>query len=324
MMKTVKITHKEFAIEAIINNSDEIEVREGENGRFYITVVAKKIKKSNAVPILPGFKRVYEISLENGKKYICKTNECIIQNESDGSYFTWCPISDTIIENGFGRLNLDNAVFNDENFHEEVTPELEAIHDFIRLYGGIYMVTFTASKGSDGIAKFVPNANPWVNICYENSSDDTDAVRESKKYADTLKEGAKFCIEYGELWDYICQSLIDRELATFDEVVKDSKRLGTYCNNDGEKLLETGTKLEYMIGGLYGLAGCVWRWTQESWGTKQKVCRGGSLNNPSFKTPLFYRYDICTTSSGHSIGFGGVLYGSTDICYPTQMIDMAK
>ncbi|MDD2376982.1 MAG: hypothetical protein PHD15_06235 [Clostridia bacterium] len=297
MLKTVKITHKKFAIEGIINNSEEIE-----------------IKEASGIPVFPGFKRVFDIA----------PGQFLIKNKADGSYFTWVPVSDEIIENSFGRLNLDEDTFGREHFHEEVTPELEAIHDFIRMYGGFYMATFPASKGNKGkqeIAKFVPSADPWVNICYEDSSNKTDVVRESKKYADTFKDGIKFCIEYGELWDYACQSLIDREIATFWEVVKNSNHLGNYYNNEEGKLLKTGAKPEYMVGGLYGLAGCVWRWTQESFGTERTACRGGSFYDYSYNYPAFYRNISRTDDVYDSIGFGGVLYGSTDICYPSVMLD---
>lgn len=316
-MKTVKITHKEFEIEAIINNSEEIEIREGENGRFYITAVAKQLKVPSGIPIFSGFKRVFDIAVE----------QFVIQNEADGSYFTWVPVSKEIIENGFGRLNLDNDKFDRENFHEEVTEELEAIHDFIRMYGGFYMATFPASKGKIGkqeIAKFVPGAYPWVNICYENSSDKTDVVREAKKYTKILKNGVKFCIEYGELWDYACQSLIERNLVTFDEIVKKSSRFGNCYNNEEGEILKTGTKSEYMLGGLYGLSGCVWRWTQEHFGMNRKACRGGSFNDGGYGNAAFYRDDYCISKADYDIGFGGVLYGSTDICYRTEMLDVLK
>lgn len=185
------------------------------------------------------------------------------------------------------------------------------------------MATFPASKSKKRrqyISKFVPNAEPWVNICYENSCEKTDVVREAKKYSDTLKDGAKFCIEYGELWDYTCQSLIDRDLATFDEVVKESKRFGNYYNNESGKLLKTGRKPEYMVGGLYGLAGCVWRWTQENFNVSRKVCRGGSFSNDSDYNQMFYRSSICISNGYNNLGFAGVLYGSTEIYYHNERL----
>lgn len=316
VLKQIEMSFEGMKFKAMIENTETLEVRRGKNGRILIAVIPKVIEnvKVSGIPIFPGFKRVYDVA----------PGQFVIKNEADGSYFTWIPVSDEIIKSGFGRLNLRDNIFNNDNFHEDITEELSKIRKFIGKYRGFYKASYPASKGNNGLPKFVPNADVWTNICYRDSSKKTDIVRVVKKYAKILSDGVKFCVTPGELYDYTCQSIIDRGLKTFDEVVKDSSNWGNYNNNENGILLKTGENPEYMVAGLYGLAGCVWEITQELYNNKCIVVRGGSFVGYGDYNPASFRSYLCTGDAGSDVGFGGVLYASTDICYPTEMLDIKK
>lgn len=308
MLKSVEFEYEGIKLKITSDICDAFKVLKHKDGSISVKIVPKASDTETIkVPVFPGFRRVYDID----------PNEFMIKNEKDASYFTWVPVSEKIIKGGFGRLNIDNSDLS--HFNEDITAELRKIFNFIEKYKGFYKATYPASmsmKGNLTLPAFVPNADIWTDIDFCTVEKLIDSYN-----SNMLESGLRVSVTYGMLYDYVCQSIIDRGIKTYNELVIDSSDFGNYRDNDEPVLLKTGEKSEYMVAGLYGIAGGVFEMTHERAFKNVVVCRGGAYDEFGDDFPAYARsinlYGNEHGEKAKNVGFGAILYGRADVCYET-------
>ena len=264
--------------------------------------------------------------------------------DQNGNEFVWVPVNQENFDTEFvrragyrdnslqdminyGEANVEGKNINGEN--QEVkesnttVQEAEEMYASVKRNEGFYIGRYeagTTASGGTGIRGEVVSkkrANVYNYIKWGNGmTDETGgAVELSRNFA---RENGYTTVTstlcYGVQWDRTI-SWIDPE---YDDFTKDSSRMGWYSNNysTGNPNHQTGINLKYenkninnMKKKIYDLAGNISEWTMESYGTNNRVIRGGSYNSSGYGFPASFR-DIGSPSyhSNDHIGFRVTLY----------------
>ena len=243
-------------------------------------------------------------------------NGFVIERDSDGSQFVWCPIG-SLDSNGtldgehfaekFGRRNYhrkgyEDDEFSENGFHEELTDELVLQLESVKKYGGFYISRYNISWNLERKPRSVKGVLPLVNINFE----------EAKKVASTIEnnEAVKSHLTFGAEYDSILEWFIKTNARTRREIVEDSKEWGNYFDtkNSPIRLVKTGSRGEWYTNSICDFAGNVSEWTQERRGSWKRVNRGGSYYDQGFCEPVAHRGFNHPILDHSTIGFRAALY----------------
>lgn len=267
------------------------EVSEGTGGELIIR--ALNIEKANVYS-----ERYVSPVIPEGYKHICGewNNGFVIERCSDGSQFVWIPVV-SLYSNGtldgkhflekFGRRNYQQNKFSDDEFNEPLSEELLSQLESVKKYGGFYISRYNISKGANGKPQSVKGAMPWVNIDWF----------EAKDVASTMEQGKEEVtshLTFGAEYDSVLEWFIQSGAKSHKEIVEDSTSWGNYWNtrNSPRKVVETGSREEWIVNNIADFAGNVDEWTQEQNGSSYRVIRGGNYGNGGNDYPACYRgYD---------------------------------
>lgn len=194
----------------------------------------------------------------------------------------------------------------------------------INKYGGFYIAKHEASNNGSGKGQSKADVVPWVNINWTTSKAKAESMDSDWGWNTSVVE-SYLC--YSSHWDTVIQWLIDSRAKTLAEI-NDSGTWGncydtTFTYGLGlTKTLNTSTLINtgittnplnrHMAKGMYDLAGNVWEWSMENFGTTQYVIRGGSYGNDgNYDTgcgPVGSRTFRAAEGTGASLGWRPVLY----------------
>ena len=140
--------------------------------------------------------------------------------------------------------------------------------------------------------KYIYNYITWGNSM-------TDETGGAVQIARSLYENSTLC--YGVQWDAIMRWI--NQDTSINYVLEDSSTKGNY--DESGNLIKSGNYEEYQLKNIYDLAGNVSEWTMESYGTTQKVVRGGESGSTNAIT---YREASDIDTKSGQIGFRVALY----------------
>ena len=190
-----------------------------------------------------------------------------------------------------------------EQLAQLFVDEYKAMIESVSKYGGFYIGRYELSEA--GVKKDQPTliSTNWYNLYKECKS-----LNASDKVETRMIWGCQ--------WDVTMNWLISSGAKTSNEVNKDSSSWGNYYNtsvkaNDGTTeikangtlaKLNTGKTTFTMANNIYDLAGNVYEWTQEAYGTNRRALRGGNYGCYGSDSPASHRYDGSPVSSGSGSG----------------------
>ena len=245
----------------------------------------------DGVPIPKGF----EPSDVTGEK--TKAEGLVIKDKVTGSEFVWVPvrdltpdgyIDDTQTAEKFGRrlFGRSDSLGGKDAVTNKYTEKLpEPLTDSVRDYGGFYIARYEASY-EDGKAVSKPSTTArtdmgwWtpVNGKLWNLAEYTTAKEECENmYTSEAKVVSH--LPYGAEWDTTLQWF--KETAFSGEVNpdaligSDSRSWGNYWSEYSDTLANTGAGGYRRVNNIYDIAGNLWEWTQEKYGTVPLVVRRG-------------------------------------------------
>ena len=120
-------------------------------------------------------------------------------------------------------------------------------------------------------------------------------------YVETAERPYASTLCYAVEWDAMMRWINKDTL--YKNLIADSSEYGNYDSNGN--LIKTGNYEEYKIKNIYDLAGNVSEWTMETYGTNQKVVRGGQV---AAKKSIVNREANTISNKLKSIGFRVAIY----------------
>lgn len=278
------------------------ELVDGEEGEMVIRVVPVETaniysNNYNNPPIPEGYKHIYG-TVSNG---------FVIERCSDGSIFTWVPVG-MLDDDGtldgmyyiekFGRRNFMKDVFSSNEIGYSFICQVESV----KKYGGFYISSCNISMNAEGKPQSVRGAVPWTNISFE------EANRVAAEMEDT--ESVKSHLIYGAEYDSTISWFIKSNARSFEEMTKDSTKLGNYWNakDAPREITGTGSNEKWCTNNIFDLPGNVDEWTQERSGPTNRVVRGGSYISYGMNYPAAYRTSSKTSNQDVGTGFRVALY----------------
>ena len=244
-----------------------------------------------------------------------------------GNQFVWVPLEN---DNDFKRYagyyngtlqDISNYTEPYENGYEEEDLEYNKMLESVLNNNGFYVSRYEAgttattartsgSGTTDGVVSrqgaYVYNYISWSENMTSNQG---GAVQKSKEFAgENEYETVTSTLIYGVQWDAIMQwidSGYKNEDGTLTSFVADSEGKG-YYNQSAPTT--TGSSEAYKIKNIYDLAGNVYEWTMESYGTISRVYRGGSYDSSGSFYPASIRSYNVPSGGNSGIGFRVTLY----------------
>ena len=235
-------------------------------------------------------------------------NGFIIQDER-GNQFVWIPVGN-LPANGtlngkkfdsrFGRRNYRNNEFSKGEYHEDMDDSLKEQVESVKKYGGFYISRYAVSKGDDELYYSIKGKMPLTSI---NFGDSLTAAQ--KLGQGIVTSHMVFGAEYDSVLAWFMETG-----KTENDISKDSTAFGNYwnCANSPQKVVETGSREEWKVNGIYDLAGNVWEWTQEANDSSRRTLRGGSYSYDGYNCPVAYRSYLSTYNYSGYVGFRVSLY----------------
>ena len=173
-----------------------------------------------------------------------------------------------------------------QEFAQDMVDEYQEIHDSIEQYGGFYIGRYelTGDINSPTVAKggTVITDQNWYNL----KAACTKIINNSGKQESEII--AKTTMIYGNQWDEVCNWLSG---AGYD--IENSTSWGNYSDNTEEgagSKKTAGYKESWQANNIYDFAGNCAEWTQEAYGTVDRVSRGGDYYYSGSGYPASYRY----------------------------------
>lgn len=316
-----------------VKNAEIISYDEG--GNETIT-----IKENGGFVIYEGFDAVTESNLEDAKKIRNQWVWVPIENVSDmyytsgtniyGSYYTFNASGYTrgtrTYEPNTVDISRDGETYylttymngiSRYSFLREMQESFKEMIESTSTYKGFYIARYhtgNLSKNEPVVVKLNEDiaSQTWYRMYQRN-----------KRLAVT-NENVTTNMIWGTQFDQTLKWLIDTKEKTYVEVRADSTAWGnyrnatfTYTNTSGgisTKSLNSQTRIptgstEYTnANNIYDLAGNVWDWTMESYGSYSRYSRGGSYFYSGGVNPAHYRYNNSPYNSNDYIGCRATLY----------------
>ena len=205
-----------------------------------------------------------------------KDTGLVIQQDEKGNEFVWVPATESTYAKD---TSFDgNPPTGDDTLPNGITDE---IADVVK-YGGFYIGRYeagvpkgeTSTSNKTGIPVSKQGITVWTNINYTNAKASAESMI-SNEYVQTG-------LLTGKAWDTTCHWIED-SLSSINASasLKDSRYYGNYKNSLSPANENSGTKRtagfseNWKVKNIYDLAGNVWEWTSEAFGSNF-IFRGGS------------------------------------------------
>lgn len=200
-------------------------------------------------------------------------NGFVIERKSDGSQFVWVPVV---------SLAESNQKFESES---------------IKKHSGFYISRYNISKNSQGKPQSIKGELPWINFAYHYIIE----IAENMEKNNYVKSHLTYDVEY----NLILQWLINSHATSYDDLYKDSSRIGNY-NAESKAPATTGSCEEWCLNNIYDFAGNVREFTKIT--NNYAASRGGAFCDYSYVRTAAFRYASSPLSGfDTAIGFRVVL-----------------
>ena len=231
-----------------------------------------------------------------------KDTGLVIQDEK-GNEFVWVPATGStyVKDKNFKGVTPTG----DDTLPNGITDETA---DVVK-YGGFYIARYeagipegdTSPSNKTGTPVSKKGATVWTNIDYTNAKASAESMI-SNEYVQTS-------LLTGKAWDTTCHFIEDSVSS-----LTDSRTYGNYANSlspanvtgYGSKHV-SGFSDKWSVKNIYDLAGNVWEWTNEVYGSF-RVIRGGFYSISGDNDPVSYRHSISTSDNLVNVGFRSRLY----------------
>ena len=255
----------------------------------------------------------YGVPIPKGFTYKEGTKDTglVIQDEK-GNEFVWVPATESTYRKDTSFSSHNNIKpTGDDTLPNGIKDEAA---DVVK-YGGFYIGRYeagipegdTSPSNKTGIPVSKKGAIVWSNINYTNSK----ASAESMINNEYVQTG----LLTGKAWDTTCHWIED-SLSSINASasLKNSRYYGNYYDSlSPANVSGYGTKQvagysdKWMVKNIYDLAGNVWEWTSEAYGSSF-IGRGGGRDVGGSDYPVSYRSNVDGSITDGSIGFRPRLY----------------
>lgn len=273
----------------------------------------------------------FRVSLAEGtneiKSGLVITDGIDEKGKSIGNEFVWIPVNDFY---EFTREEINQDIATQEKF-ETTEPtdgkyyepssngrtidetestsikEVQEMYKSVKEYKGFYIGRYETGIEEDKARTNESNItstpiikkNKYIYNFIIWGKSMTDETNGAVEVARSMYENSTLC--YGVQWDAIIRWINQDKSLKY--LLENSSTKGNY--NESGNLIKSGTYEEYNIKNIYDIAGNVSEWTMESYGTTQKVQRGGkSGGNDNINS----RVESNTNNKIGQVGFRVALY----------------
>ena len=244
------------------------------------------------------------VPIPKGFTYVTGTKETgtVIQ-DSIGNEFVWISATEStyVKDTSFPG----NKPTGDDTLPFGITDETSDV----KKYGGFYIARYeagiptgdTSPSNKTGVPVSKKGATVWTNINYTNAKASAESMI-NNEYVQTGLLTVK-------AWDTTCHFIEDSVSS-----LTDSRTYGNYRDSlspanvtgYGSKHV-SGFSDKWSVKNIYDLAGNVWEWTNEVYGSF-RVIRGGFYSISGDNDPVSYRHSISTSDNLVNVGFRSRLY----------------
>ncbi|MCI8616875.1 MAG: SUMF1/EgtB/PvdO family nonheme iron enzyme [Clostridia bacterium] len=297
------INHYKGYFKNVTNNVVYLPILENKWSEVY-TKNGEYTDKNGDIAYIP---KGFRVSIAEGTNEVINglviTDEIDNDGNSIGNEFVWVPVNDfyEFERDSFGNEIIDFTTIEptDLKYYEALSNgrkvdenEIQSVQDTqkmyksIKTYKGFYIGRYeTGIEGNSARTststtsdtpvvkknKYIYNYIPWGDNFTEEIG---GAVGLAKSFTNEkiYKDNVTSTLCYGVQWDAIMK-WINKDTA-IKYVIEDSSTKGNY--NPNGQLVMSGNYEEFQTKNIYDLAGNVSEWTMESYGTTQKVLRGGN------------------------------------------------
>ena len=240
---------------------------------------------------------------------------------SSGKPATWPSNYEEADSTGVNQYLADNSMQETDTTKEESIEMYESVKN----YGGFYIGRFEAGQEDGNLVvkkgKTVYNNVPWSETRSMTEDEEIDGTEngavEQARYFDSryANQSVVSTLCYSVQWDaalnfidpnYITNATIGTPACSEDSYVRDSTGQGNYQDDDSTN--NPGNTGLYVKNNIYDLAGNVFEWTMESYGTNIRVSRGGNYFNSGSEYPSSDRFINSPDFAYPNFGFRVTLY----------------
>ena len=205
----------------------------------------------------------------------------VVTNASEGSDSTSGSEYDAV------STNLQQAGMSStataSTFKTQLQNEFNEMINSVKTYGGFYIGRYETGNLSQTKA-----------VVQKNNTDIKSQTWYTQyKLCKTIKanDNVATSMLWGCQWDAALrwmQTSTNSEVTNFPT---NSEVKGNYSGTQGDTNapIPTGSNSAYAVNNIYDMAGNVWDWTIEAYGTLCRVTRGGDYHNPASYIPASYR-----------------------------------
>ena len=187
------------------------------------------------------------------------------------------------IQQAGSTMDQLNQIINQflQGYKTGIIVDTEDYKQEVNEKGGFYIARYEASYENGNVVSKVSTSNRtsssttltngmlWNKISQTDALSKSNAMYASSEFTSSLLTGAA--------WDRTLSWLEETGVVTLFEIVGDSKTWGNYEDDtfsNTTELINTGAYNQTEKNNIYDLAGNLWEWTTEAYGTDNRVVRG--------------------------------------------------
>jgi len=195
---------------------------------------------------------------------------------------------DVLIDYDTDTINLQQAGLSDTAIIDDFLLELQTEHinmiDSVEKYKGFYIGRYeTGDLSSDVLVNKSGNTDISTQTWYT-------MYNKQKNMYNSEDLSVVSGMIWGTQWDATMMWMMNSEDENVINYVLDSSNNGNFTSTRAS----TGSKNEYKVNNIYDMAGNMWEYTIEAYGTNQRVLRGGGYISTGNATKASWR----STSDG--------------------------